>query len=107
MIFVGAFVLGTVTMLLLVANAVCFYRKNYHKLSQAIDGEVFDAGFLFAASRFMLWGHYCLFPNRAKRSNVQDIFASLPTLARYQLIFHWFGILFVSAIMFIGGAYSL
>lgn len=92
--------------LVLLINAIHFYRIHYPDLSKKIDGSVFDPGFLFAANRFLMWGHYCLSKSRAERAGVYDIFSLLPQSARRQLIFHWSGMLLACFILICAGLLS-
>lgn len=93
-VLVTAFAVFLVLFIFLLLNAIHFYRVHYGKLSEKIDGRTFDGGFLFAASRFMLWGHFCLSDRKAERSGVREIFSELSPRARWQLLFHWFGMMY-------------
>ncbi|KEQ19358.1 hypothetical protein [Endozoicomonas numazuensis] len=105
-LFMLAFFFLILLFVTLMINAIHFYKKYYKQLSESIDGAFFDSGFLFASSRFMLWGHYCLFPKRAERANVYSIFEALPKSARLQLKLHWFGILSICLLGAGGGIMS-
>ena len=98
-IMLGIYALGGFLFLAAIVNAVVFYRKYYKTLSQKIDGEIADIGFILSASRFMHWGHFCLSEKRAKRFGVDTYFAELPKLARAQLIFHWSVFVFLGVVM--------
>lgn len=98
----GGFIL---LFLLLLINAVHFYRVYYPEVARRIDGADLDTGFLFAASRFMHWGHLCVSETRARRFGVAKVFSDLPRPVRLQLIFHWAGVLL--AIALLGAGYWL
>ena len=87
---------------LLLVNAIFIYRVYYPEISRKIDGETFDGGFLFAASRFMHWGHFCISSKRAEKFGVESVFSQLSGRARFHLIFHWAGVLSGVAIMLLG-----
>lgn len=86
--------------ILVLINAIYFYSLYYKELSKKIDGKIFDGGFLFSASRFMLWGHFCISSKKAERSGVKEIFEELPKRARRQLIFHWCGMMYCCLVLF-------
>lgn len=92
-IMITTFAVFILLFVLILINAIHFYCSYYDRLSRQIDGRKLDVGFLFAANRFMLWGHYCLSRARAERAGVVKIFEALPNSARNQLIFHWFGVM--------------
>jgi len=95
----GAFFLVFVLLLL---NAVYIYKVYYPNIARQVDGADFDTGFLFAASRFMHWGHFCLSRNRARKFGVEEVFENIPVQARVQLIFHWTGIFLALILLVIG-----
>ncbi|WP_428820611.1 hypothetical protein [Microbulbifer sp. MCCC 1A16149] len=98
-VMLAMFLLGAVLFVAAIVNAVVFYRTFYRTLSEKIDGEYVDVGFILSASRFMHWGHFCLSEKRAKRFGVETYFAELPKYARAQLIFHWSVFIFLGVLM--------
>lgn len=88
-----SFSLSIFLFLLVLINAIYFYLRHYKGIAEKIDGAYLNMGFLFSANRLMLWAHYCLFPERAKRENVYTIFFDLQKSVRFQLLFHWFGVI--------------
>ncbi len=105
-LIISFFAAVTLSVLVLI-NAIHFYLKHYESIAKQVDGAYIDMGFLFSASRLMLWAHYCLFPKRAERANVHEIFSRLPKTIRMQLLFHWFGVLVGCLLFFIGGGLNL
>ncbi|WP_066966239.1 hypothetical protein [Microbulbifer sp. Q7] len=101
--FGGGFLL---VFLLVLVNAIYIYRKYYPGISKNIDGETFDGGFLFAASRFMHWGHFCISHRRAEKFGVEKVFSGLSGRARFHLIFHWVGVL-LGMVLLLGGWYFM
>ncbi|WP_078084712.1 hypothetical protein [Microbulbifer mangrovi] len=87
---------------LLLINAIYIYLAYYPEISRKIDGETFNGGFLFAASRFMHWGHFCISRSRAQKFGVDDIFSELDRRARFHLVFHWGGMLTGVLLMLLG-----
>lgn len=94
----GFFLLFT----LVLVNAIYIYRAFYPEISKKIDGEIFDGGFLFAVSRFMHWGHFCISPKRAAKFGVEGVFSGISRRARFHLIFHWAGVLSGVTILLVG-----
>lgn len=88
--------------LLVLVNAVYIYHTYYREISKEIDGETFDGGFLFAASRFMHWGHFCISPRRAEKFGLEKVFSKLSGRARFHLIFHWSAVLAGIVLLLVG-----
>lgn len=103
MIVISAFGLFMLLFVALLINAIHFYCVYYDRLSEKIDGQIFDGGFLFAASRFLLWGHFCLSDKKAEKSGVKEVFSELPKSARRQLLFHWFGMMYGGLVLVASG----
>lgn len=98
-IVLAAFAIFILLFILLLINAIYFYWVHHDGLSKKIDGHLFDGGFLLSASRFMLWGHFCLNEKKAEKSGVKEIFSELPKSARRQLIFHWYGMMYCGLVL--------
>ena len=74
-------------------NAIYFYFRYHKNIALQIEDESYtNGGMLFEMTKFMMYGHYCLFPARAKRAGVEEIFNRLSKTIRYHLIFHWFSV---------------
>lgn len=101
------FLLAIILFVLVLINAIYFYIKHYKTIATQVDGTYIDVGFLLSANRLMLWAHYCIFPKRAKRAKVHDIFSSIPKTTRVQLLFHWFGILIGCLLFVVGGILNM
>lgn len=87
-------ILGSVTIFVAISNALYFHLRYQKALDQAVMGErYYDAGVLLGLNRLMMYGHYCLFPKRAKKDCVYEIFAYLDKVQRVHLILHWAAIL--------------
>ncbi len=96
------FVVFVLTWVLMAINAVYFHCRYQKKLDQQIMGDDYiDGGMLYNLTRLMLYAHYCLFSNRAKRAGVDEIIRDLPTKLKAHLIFHWFSVLFGCLILII------
>lgn len=106
-IVLAAFATFILLFTFLLINAIHFYCVHHDELSKKIDGRLFDGGFLFSASRFMLWGHYCVSEKKAENSGVKEIFAELPRSARRQLIFHWYGMMYCGVVLIGFGMWML
>lgn len=78
--------------IVVVINAVIFYMKFYDSIALKIDGENQDIGFLLSASRFMLWGQYCLFPKLSRNPAWVEIFNGLTKTQRFCLQCHFIGV---------------
>lgn len=92
--------IGFSGLLVSIINAIYFHFRYQKKIDETIAGKEDDIGFLIGMTRLMMYGHYCLFPKRARRAGVYNIFTRLPRIQRAHLIFHWLSILLFSFITF-------
>lgn len=92
--------IGFIGLFVTILNAIYFHFRYQKKIDEAIAGREDDIGFLLGMTRLMMYGHYCLFPKRAQRAGVYNIFLGLPRIQRAHLIFHWFSLLLFSFITF-------
>lgn len=84
------FMLMLVVGLLFILNAVDFHFRHQKALDRKVmKDRYYSGGTLFDVSRLMLYGHYCLFPARARRDGVAEVFADLAALSKARLVFHW------------------
>lgn len=78
--------------LLLIVNAIWFYCTHSKNINKKLFGKPKNFGFLFSTMiLFADWAIYCISKKRAERAGVQEVFSTLGTPARRQLIFHFFG----------------
>lgn len=76
--------------LLGIANAIYFHYRYQRKLdSELMKSEYYSGGLIVDLMRLMLYGHYCLFPKRAKRDDVSHVFNKISKTERIHLVFHW------------------
>jgi hypothetical protein len=85
-----------------IVNAVFFHYRYQKDIDKRVmkDGY-YDGGLLFNLLRVMMYGHYCLFPKRAKRDNVNEVFSTLSKTVRFHLIFHWVAFVTAFLLMFV------
>ncbi|MCL6271523.1 hypothetical protein M3P05_16530 [Sansalvadorimonas sp. 2012CJ34-2] len=95
--------LGFLCFITALINAIIFYRKFYKNLAEKIDGGVYDYGFLFSANRFMLWGQYCLFPEKGKNRELSAILSNISETEKYRLKLHFIIVLTGCTLMIISG----
>lgn len=106
MILLASFILGTLFILAAAVNALYFHFHYQKELDQQVmKAEYYESGLLMGVNRLMLYGHYCLFPERAQRDNVREVFANLERAKRRHLIFHWMAV--IAAGLFYFGGYGL
>lgn len=86
------FSLSILIFIVVVINAVIFYMKFYDSIALKVDGKNQDIGFLLSASRFMLWGQYCLLPKLSRNPALVEIFDGLTKTQRFCLQCHFIGV---------------
>lgn len=84
---------------------VIYFYFNYQKPidKKVMGGDYYEMGILLASTKLMMYGHYCLFPKRAKKAGVHEIFSTIPRNVKAHLIVHWVLVIVFSCMLF-GGA---
>ncbi|MDO6423315.1 hypothetical protein [Saccharophagus degradans] len=97
--------IGALGGLFVFTHAIYFYFRYQKTIDKKVMGaKYYKGGMLLSTTKLMMYGHYCLFPNRAKRAGVYDIFSSMPRTIRVHLISHWVLVIVFSCMLFGGGA---
>ena len=87
------FIIGIVILWIWLLHAIYFYIKYQKPMEKNLMGEdYYSGGFLYDGLRVMMYGHYLLFPKRAKKAGVYDFFSKLNNKLKAHLLFHWFGL---------------
>lgn len=102
-IVIASSVLGTALFIVAVVNALVFHFRYQKELDQSVMKEqYYDGGILMGLNRLMMYGHYCLFPKRAKRDGVDSIFGRLDRRQKFHLKLHWLAII-GTVLIYLGG----
>ena len=89
LVFYVSFITITLGVLVLL-HTIYFQIRYQEKVDKLIHGDNYlDGGWIFNASRMMIYAHYCLFPKRAKRAGVTAAIHRMPSVIRWHLIMHW------------------
>ncbi|GAB1262653.1 hypothetical protein NBRC116495_33600 [Aurantivibrio plasticivorans] len=73
-----------------ISLAIYIYFSFQRKIAKAIEGvEYYSAGLILSIFKLPMYGHYCLFPKRARRDGVDNVFQSLSTPQKVMLTTHW------------------
>ncbi|PXF64224.1 hypothetical protein [Kangiella spongicola] len=85
---------GALIIIVWLLHALYFYLKYQKNMEKELMGdEYYSGGFLYDGMRVMMYGHYILFPARAKKVGVHDFFSTLSPKLKRHLLFHWFGLI--------------
>ncbi|PXF64223.1 hypothetical protein [Kangiella spongicola] len=85
---------GMLVIFLLIINAIYFYFRYQKSMEKELLGDDYSSGgFLYDSTRLMMYGHYILFPKRAKKAGVYEFFKNIPFKVKTHLLIHWFGLI--------------
>ncbi|BFM06492.1 hypothetical protein [Halioxenophilus aromaticivorans] len=77
-------------------HTIYFQVRYQKKVDVLINGDNYiDGGWIFNASRMMMYAHYCLFPKRAERAGVEKAIHQIPVAIKWHLIVHWVAVILV------------
>lgn len=95
---------GLIGVFFVILHALYIRVRYQPAIDRAVMGsQYFDMWVFFAFNKLLMYGHYCLFPKRARRAGVHEIFENLPRVQRLNLIVFW-GFFIVCCFLFFGGA---
>jgi len=97
------FILFLLSGLVLVSNAFYFQLRFQERVDRIINGgNYIGGGWLFNASRLMMYAHYSLFPGRAARDGKGEQIKMLSPAIKFHLILHWVSVVAVCLFLAIG-----